>query len=237
MKPTKCAFGLPEIKILGHILNANGIQTDPDKVAVIANLQPPTTVKEIRSMLGIYNYYRTSLPNYAKVAEPLIDLTRKQVRFTWNDERQEAFDKLKQLLISSHVMAPPDTHKPYKLYNDACDYAIGGILVQYSDDGVEKVIQYVSHTLSTTQRKWATIEKEAYAVVYCIDKLKPSSLKSQLVYSKQPKLGLTQEFVVDCAHALWVVHSIKRLVSLMLLKWFLSDSFIYVMYRMFNENF
>ena len=62
-------------------------------------------------------------------------------------------------------------------------------------------------------------------------------LKSQVVYSKQPKLGLTQEFVVDCAHALWVVRSIKRLVSLMLLKWFLSDSFIYFMYRMFNENF
>ena len=62
-------------------------------------------------------------------------------------------------------------------------------------------------------------------------------LKSQVVYSKQPKLGLTQEFVVDCAHALWVVRSIKRLVSLMLLKWLLSDSFIYFMYRMFNENF
>ena len=62
-------------------------------------------------------------------------------------------------------------------------------------------------------------------------------LKSQVVYSKQPKLGLTQEFVVDCAHALWVVRSIKRLVSLMLLKWFLSDSFIYFMYRMFNEIF
>ena len=64
-----------------------------------------------------------------------------------------------------------------------------------------------------------------------------SILKSQVVYSKQPKLGLTQEFVVDCAHALWVVHSIKRLVSLMLLKWFLSDSFIYFMYRMFNDIF
>ena len=63
------------------------------------------------------------------------------------------------------------------------------------------------------------------------------SFKSQVIYSKQPKLGLTQEFVVDCAHALWVVRSIKRLVSLMLLKWFLSDSFIYLMYRMFNEIF
>ena len=126
LKPTKCAFGLPEVKILKYILNANGVQTDPDKVAAIANLQPPTTVKEVRSMLGMCNYYRTSLPNYAKVAEPLIELTRKQVRFTWNNERQEAFDELKQLLISSHVMAPPDIHKPYKLYTDACDYTMGG---------------------------------------------------------------------------------------------------------------
>ena len=62
-----------------------------------------------------------------------------------------------------------------------------------------------------------------------------SSLK--WLYSKQPKLGLTQEFVVDCAHALWVVHLTKGLISLMLLKWFLSDSFIYFMYRMLNENF
>ena len=192
MKPTRCAFGLPEVKILGYILNANGIQTDPDKVAAIANLQQPTTVKEVRSMLGRCNYYRTSLPNYAKVAEPLIELTRKQVRFTWNDERQEAFDKLKQLLISSHVMAPPDIQKPYKLYTDACDYAIGGILVQDSDDGVEKVIQYVSHTLSPTQRKWATIEKEAYAVVYCIDKLKPYLYGAQFnVYTNhKPLLSL-----------------------------------------------
>ena len=173
LKPTKCAFGLPEVKLLGYILNEQGIQTDPDKVAAIANLQPPTTVKEVRSMLGMCNYYRSSLPNYAKVAEPLIELTRKYVRFTWNKERQEAFDELKRLLTSSHVMAPPDINKPYKMYTDACDFAIGGILVQDSDDGVEKVIQYISHTLSATQRKWPTIEKEAYAVVHCIDKLRP----------------------------------------------------------------
>ena len=73
--------------------------------------------------------------------------------------------------------------------------------------------------------------------IVTINDILKHGLKSQVVYSKQPKLGLTQEFVVDCAHALWVVRSIKRLVSLMLLKWFLSDSFIYFMYRMFNENF
>ena len=172
LKPTKCAFGLPEVKLLGYVLSKDGIQTDPDKVTAIANLPTPTSIKDVRSLLGMTNYYRTSLPNYAKVAEPLIQLTRKNVRFAWNDERQIAFDELKRLLTSSHVMAPPDLNRKYKLYTDACGYAVGGILVQESDDGVEKVIQYVSHTLSATQRKWATIEKEAYAVVYCLDKLR-----------------------------------------------------------------
>jgi len=173
LKPTKCSFGLPEVKLLGYVLNSEGIQADPDKVAAIADLPTPTTIKEVRSLLGMTNYYRTSLPNYATIAEPLIQLTRKYTKFTWTSEHQSAFDELKSLLISSHVMAAPDLNRGYKLFTDASDYAVGGILVQDSSDGSEKVIQYISHTLSKTQRKWATIEKEAYALVYCLEKLRP----------------------------------------------------------------
>ena len=143
-------------------------------------------------MLGMCNYYRNTLPNYATVAEPLIALTRQNVRCSWDDDNQAAFDELKRLLTSSHVMAAPDMNRPYRLYTDACDYAIGGRLVQESDDGVEKVIQYVSHTLSNTQRKWATIEKEAYAVVMCIEKLRAHLFVSQFhVYTDhKPLLSL-----------------------------------------------
>ena len=97
LKPTKCAFALPEVKLLGYVLNADGITTDPDKVDVIAKLNPPTTIKEVRSMLGMCNYYRNSRPNYATVAEPLIALTRQNVRFSWDDDKQAAFDELKRL--------------------------------------------------------------------------------------------------------------------------------------------
>ena len=70
-------------------------------------------------------------------------------------------------------MTTPHTDRPYKLYTDACDYAVGSILVQVDDSGIERVIQYVSHSLSSVQRRWATTEKEAYAVVYAISKLRP----------------------------------------------------------------
>ena len=172
LKPTKCQFGLKQIKLLGHIVNARGIQTDPDKVKAITNLSPPSSVREIRSFLGMTGYYRALIPNYAHIAEPLTGLTRKNIRFKWGPAQRVAFNTLKELLVSSDVMAAPRLDRPFKLYTDASDYAVGGILVQDDDNKVERVIQYISHVLSPTQKKWATIEKEAYAVVYAIEKLR-----------------------------------------------------------------
>ena len=173
LKPSKCHFGVNEIKLLGFIVSDQGIATDPAKVEVIQNLPSPSSVKEVRTFLGMTSYYRQFVPNYATVSEPLTCLMRKEVKFHWGADQAAAFTSLKALLVSSDVMAAPQMDKPYKLYTDACDYAVGGILVQDDVKGVEKVIQYVSHALSRTQRKWATIEKEAYAVVYCINKLRP----------------------------------------------------------------
>ncbi len=100
LKPTKCSFGLEEINLLGYRVNAAGISTDPDKVKVIAELAPPTTVKEVRSFIGMASYYRQCVPNFSQVAEPLIALTRgKYKRFSWGEPEQAAFDQLKELLI------------------------------------------------------------------------------------------------------------------------------------------
>ena len=172
LKPSKCHFGLPQVRLLGHIISAKGKSPDPEKTAAISTLPSPTTVREVRSFLGSCSYYRNNIANYAKIAEPLTELTRKHVRMEWNPTRQAAFDQLKRELVSNRIMAPPRSECPYKLYTDACDYAVGAILVQEDEHGVERVISYVSHALSAPQKHWATIEKEAYAVVYAIEKLR-----------------------------------------------------------------
>ena len=118
-------------------------------------------------------YYRTCIKNYAHIAEPLVKLTKKNVKFLWAPEQQLAFDTLKQTLTSDTVMAHPRTDQPYQLYTDACNYAIGAILCQTADDGIERPIVYLSKQLSDTQKRWATIEKEAYAVVYALKQLRP----------------------------------------------------------------
>ena len=172
LKPSKCSFAKTEIKLLGYIISKNGITSDPEKVEAIANLKPPETKREVKSFLGMAGYYRQCVPDYAKHAAPLVKLTRNNQTWEWSEEQQNAFDTLKNLWCSQYVLAHPDPSKPYKLYTDASGYALGAILVQ-DQEGQEKVIQYLSHQLSGPQLNYATIEKEALAVIYAITKLRP----------------------------------------------------------------
>ena len=181
LKPSKCSFAQPEVKLLGYNVSGEGIASDPDKTAAIANLRPPRDVSEVRSMLGMCGYYRQCIQSYAHVSEPLVRLTRKHVRFSWDEEQQSSFDQLKRALTSNSVMAHPQIGKPYRLYTDACGYAVGAILVQTDDNNVERVVQYVSHQLQGPQMHWPVIEKEAYAVVYAIGKLRPYLYGSDFV--------------------------------------------------------
>ena len=93
--------------------------------------------------------------------------------------QQKSFTTLKAFLVSSGVMAASRLDRPFKLNTDASDYVIGAILVQQEDDQVERVVQYISHALSPTQTRWATIKKEAYSVVFALDKLRPYLLGAE----------------------------------------------------------
>ena len=169
LKPSKCCIGMEKLELLGYIISGEGIQTQPEKVAAIQNLAPPTTVKQVQSFMGMVNYYKSFIPNLAEIAFPLTTLTKKSVRFTWNHEHQQAFDALKTALVQAPILAHPDPSKPYILYTDASDLAVGGILVQ-DHEGQEKVIAYLSHKLTGSASSWPAIEKEAYAILYSLKK-------------------------------------------------------------------
>ena len=173
LKSSKCFFAQKQILLLGYVVSEKGISCDPAKVKAISELSPPSDIGAVRRFLGLTGYYRQCIKGYAKIAEPLVRLTRKHQMFKWGKDQQNAFEILKKALISAPIMAYPDPTKEYKLFTDASKTSIGAILVQESEDGVERVIQYLSHQLSGPKLKWAAIEKEAYAVVYSIEKLRP----------------------------------------------------------------
>ena len=170
MKLKKCSFFQQETEYLGFVINDKGVKPNPKKVEAIRTLPSPKNVKEVRSFIGMCSYYRRFLPNFSKIAEPLIFLTRKYAKFRWTEECQKAFDFLKDSLTVVPLLIYPDPKKPYVLYTDASDTCIGACLTQ-TVDNEEKPIYYLSHKLSQSQTKWSTIEKEAYAIYYALQKL------------------------------------------------------------------
>jgi len=176
VKTKKCLFAKDEVPLLGYIVNKFGIKADPQKTAAIADMQPPTNTKQLKRFLGMAGFYAQTCPNFASVASPLRELLRKGEPWAWTDVRQQAFKTLQALLTSDQVLMCPRVDRPYRLYTDSSNTAVGGILTQFDDDGQERVIQYVSHQLDDTQRRWAAIEREAYAGAG-----RPSSVKLTLL--------------------------------------------------------
>jgi hypothetical protein len=207
LKRSKCRFAAPVVELLGFVISAQGISVNPEKVAAIASLPPPTSVKEVRGFLGMTGYYRQTVNHYAEVAEPLVALTRKRVPFSWSAAQQGAFDSLKQTLLGDAVMAFPRSNHPYLLYTDASDFACGAILCQTDENGLERVIQYVSHQLAGAQLRWATIEKEAFAVVYALKKLRPYLLGSDFcIYTDhKPLVSLFSSTMQNAKIQRWAI--------------------------------
>jgi hypothetical protein len=133
-------------------------------------MSPPTNVTEGRAFVGMTSYYRPFVPRHAEIAQPLTALTGKHAVFQWGQKEQEAFDTLKETLLTAPVLGYADPCKPYKLHTDASQTAVGAVLSQ--EDGGDKVIYYLSHKLTQAQQKWPTIEREMYAIIYAISKLR-----------------------------------------------------------------
>ena len=171
LKLSKCSFLKQELEYLGHIVSPNGIRPNPDKVEAISKMESPCNVKEVRQICGMMGFYRRFIYNYAKIAVPLTQLTKKNAHFRWSMECEKALDYLKDQLLNSVTLAYPDPSKPYHLYTDASQFAIGAILTQDTENG-ERPLQYISKTLSKSQRVWPVIQREAYALVYGIQKLR-----------------------------------------------------------------
>lgn len=171
LKASKTHLFQKEVDYLGHIVSGDGIRPDPSKVSAIKNMHPPTTVKDVRSFVGMASYYRSFIEDFSKVVQPITELTRKHVKFKWTAERQQAFETLKEKLSTAPVLAHPKLSEPYNLYTDSSGYAVGAVLTQVIN-GQERPIQYLSKQLAGGQRKWPTIEREAYAIIFAVSKLR-----------------------------------------------------------------
>ncbi|KAD6454446.1 hypothetical protein E3N88_09152 [Mikania micrantha] len=138
-KFSKCAFWLPEVQFLGHVINASGIQVDPSKIEAISKWEIPKTPTEVRSFLGLAGYYRRFIQNFSRIAIPLTALTRKSAKYEWGPKQDEAFETLKNKLTNTPILALPDGVDDFVVYCDASCIDLGCVLMQRN-----KVIAYAS---------------------------------------------------------------------------------------------
>ena len=150
---------------MGHIVSAEGIATDPSKTDALSKWPTPLSKKEVQQFLGLANYYRRFVKNFAHISKPLHRLTEKNVPFDWTIHCQNAFDELRKCLVSSPILAYPDYNRRFILDTDASDTGIGAVLSQISDEGSERVIAYASRSLSRPEQRYCVTRKELLAVV------------------------------------------------------------------------
>jgi hypothetical protein len=162
-KFSKCAFWLEEIQFLGHVLSAKGIAVNPSKVQDILEWKPPTTVHQVRSFLGLAEYYRRFIPDFSKIVKPITGLLKNDTKFDWSSKCNEAFEQLKVLLTTAPALAQPDIEKPFDVYCDASGSGLRCVLMQEG-----RVIAYASRQLRLHEGHYPTHDLELAAVVHAL---------------------------------------------------------------------
>ncbi len=162
---SKCEMAKTEVTFLGHKISQEGSQPDPKNVEAVLEMKPPTKVKEVRRFLGMAGFYRKHISNFAQIATPLTNLTKKDQPFLWTDKCQEAFDTLKRSLAQAPILARAQSNQPFILTTDASNTHVGGVLSQTQEDGSVRPLGYFSKKLNSTENRYSATDKEALAVL------------------------------------------------------------------------
>lgn len=166
----KCEFEAKSVKYLGFIVDAGkGIRVDPEKITAVEQWERPKSIKGVRGFIGFANYHWEFVPNFSTVAMPLTALTKKGAPFLWSDQCEEAFKRLKTLLISAPVLAQWDPDRKTIAETDSSGYTIGGALSQYDDEGVLRPVAFFSKRNNAAESNYSIHGKELLAIVRCLE--------------------------------------------------------------------
>ena len=197
LKRDKCLFMRSSVFYLGYLIDADGLDPMPDKVKAILEAPEPTNVTELKSYLGLLNYYGKFLQNVSSILHPLYSLLQKSATWKWSQGQREAFRASKKLMTSSQMLVHFDPEKELILSCDASQYGIGAVLAHRMADGTEKPIGFVSRTLTTAEKNYSQIEHEGLACVFGVKRFHSYLYghKFVLATDHKPLLTLFNEYL------------------------------------------
>ncbi|PIC43759.1 hypothetical protein B9Z55_004376 [Caenorhabditis nigoni] len=166
----KCTFLMERITFLGFVIDSDGRRPDPEKIAAIDQMPPPTNDSKVRSFLGLIQFYGSFVSELFKLRPPLDALTKKDAKFQWTPQCQYSFDRVKKILKSDLLLTHFDPNLPIIVAADASQYGIGAVISHRFPDGSEKAIYHISKALTAPQRNYSQIEKEAFGLITAVTK-------------------------------------------------------------------
>ncbi|CAM6097605.1 unnamed protein product [Calypogeia fissa] len=182
LNPEKCSFLVSSGKLLGHIVCQQGILVDPDKVEVIRNMPAPRHATEVRRFLGSGGFYQRYIKGHSAISAPLSKLTSTHETFQWSPECQKAFEEIKERLSQAPILKEPDWGKEFHLHTDASLIAVGAVLAQQGEEGIDSPVYYASRLLNVHERNYTTTEREALAMIFAVKKFRHYLLGNKFVF-------------------------------------------------------
>ena len=165
VKPEKCRFRVTEVDFLGMIISCDGIKMDPEKVNAILKWPEPTNVKQVCAFLGLSNFYRCFIKDYAIISHPMVDLTCKDVIFNFSDKEKTSFKALKAAFTTVPVLQYPNQDHKFCLKTDASQFAVGGVISIKCDDSEFRPVTYMSHSMTPPEENYPIHDKEMLAII------------------------------------------------------------------------
>ncbi|XP_057369629.1 uncharacterized protein K02A2.6-like [Daphnia carinata] len=196
LEQTKCLIKKKSLTFLGFILDGDGIKPTAAKVEAVKEVARPEDAQQVRTFLGLVNFYVKFVPRLATIAAPLYDLLKKESKFQWTEAEETSFQKIKTMLCSKPALVHYDPKKPIRVYCDASAVGVGAALNHVYPDGSEKPVAYSSKKLSSTEQHYAQIEREALALVIGVTKFHQYLFgrSFELVTDHKPLLGILSNY-------------------------------------------
>ena len=169
VKPEKCVWKVREVGFLEVIIGEDGVRMEKEKVQGVIEWLVPKSVKDVQKFLGLANYYRWFVKDFAKIARPLHEIMRKENKWSWRERQQMVFEELKKRFTTEPVLVTPDLDKEMRVEVDMSDFATGGVLSMKCEDEKWRPVAYISKSLNEAKRNYEIHNKEMLAIIWCLE--------------------------------------------------------------------